>query len=277
MLPPLTEEIGEPRGENIKILNPISEDLSVMRRSIIPGLLKVLTYNLNRQIEDVNIFEIGKVFYRQAGANVEKIELAALMFGKRSYRYDGKKESVDFFQVKKVAEDILVFLGVNYEIKESIMPGLHPGKSATVYKNGKIIGMFGELHPDVGSRLNVDEPIYVLSLNLDEALNIKKLPPKYKEIPLYPAVKRDIAMIVPCGVTNKTIVSEIRASGGEMAEEITLFDKYEGGQIEKGYFSLAYSITYRNPARTLTDEEVNAKHEEISLNLAGKLGVIVRK
>ncbi len=277
MLPPLTEEIGEPRGENIKILNPISEDLSVMRRSIIPGLLKVLTYNLNRQIEDVNIFEIGKVFYRSAGANVEKIELAALMFGKRSYRYDGKKESVDFFQAKMIAEDILVFLGVNYEIKENIMPGLHPGKSAAVYKNGKIIGMFGELHPDVGSRLNVDEPIYVLSLNLDEALNIKKLPPKYKEIQLYPAVKRDIAMIVPYGVTNKAIIGEIRASGGEMAEEITLFDKYEGGQIEKGYFSLAYSITYRNPGRTLTDEEVNAKHEEISLNLAGKLGVIVRK
>lgn len=277
MLPPLTEEIGEPRGETIKILNPISEDLSVMRRSVISSLLNVLTYNLNRQIEDINIFEIGKVFYRSAGANVEKTELGALLFGKRSYRYDGKKEGIDFFQVKKIVEDILGFLGVNYEIKENNLHGYHPGKSAAVYKNGKIIGMFGELHPDVGSRLGVDRSVYVLSLNLDEVLNIKKLPPKYKEIPLYPSVKRDIAMFVPYGVTNKAIVSEIRASGGEMAEEITLFDKYEGGQIEKGYYSLAYSITYRNPGRTLTDEEVNAKHEEISLNLAGKLGVKVRK
>lgn len=277
MLPPLAEEVGEPRGESIKILNPISDDLSVMRRSIISSLLKVLTYNLNRQIEDVNIFEAGKVFYRQAGTNVEKAELGAIMFGKRIYRYDGKKESVDFFQVKKIAEDILDFLGVSYEIKESGTAGYHPGKSAAVFKNGKIIGMFGELHPDVGSRLGVDKPVYVLSLSLDEVLNIKKLPPKYKEVPLYPAVKRDIAMIVPFGITNKAIVSEIRASGGEMAEEITLFDRYEGGNIEKGYFSLAYSITYRNPGRTLTDEEVNTKHEEISLNLASKLGVKVRK
>jgi phenylalanyl-tRNA synthetase beta chain len=277
MLPPQDAGIGEPRGENIKILNPISEDLSVMRRSIISSLLKVLTYNLNRQIEDVNIFEIGKIFYRHAGENVEKTELGAVLFGKRAYRYDGIKENIDFFQVKTIIEDVLGFLGVNYEIKEDKLPGYHPGKSAAVYNNGKVIGMFGELHPDVAAGLSIDKPVYALSLDLDEVLNIKKLPPKYKDIPLYPAVKRDIAMIVPCGVANRAIVNEIKATGGELAVEIILFDKYEGSQIEKGYFSLAYSITYRNPGRTLTDEEVNAKHEEISVNLAGKLGVKIRK
>jgi len=269
--------IGEIRGDNIKILNPISEDLSVMRTSILPSLLNVLKFNLNRQIEDVNIFEVDKIFYREKGANIERRELGAVLYGKRVYRYDGKSENTDFFQVKKIVEDILVYLGAVYELKENSLQGYHPSRAASIYKKEKIIGTFGELHPDTARKLEIEKPVYVITLNLDEVLNVKKLPPKYKEIPLYPAINRDIAMIVPYGVSNKAIISEIKASGGEQVEEIVLFDKYEGSQIEKGYYSLAYSITYRNSGRTLTDEEVNAKHEEISLNLAKKLGVKIRK
>ncbi|MFH1709998.1 MAG: phenylalanine--tRNA ligase subunit beta [bacterium] len=278
MLPPKEADIGEKRGQSIRILNPISDDLSVMRPSILPGLLKVLTFNLNRQVEDVNIFEAGKIFYKDdKGVITEKAELGAVLYGKRSYRYDGKKENMDFFQIKGIIEDILGYLGVSYEIKENAFPGYHPSRSAAIHKTEKTIGVFGELHPDIGRKLEIEGPIYVISLDLDETLNIKKLPPKYKEIPLYPAVKRDIAMIVPYGVSNKAIIGEIRASGGELIEGIALFDKYEGNQIEKGYYSLAYSVTYRKANRTLTDEEVNAKHEEISLNLAKKLGVKIRK
>jgi phenylalanyl-tRNA synthetase beta chain len=278
MLPPVEVKIGDPRGEAIKVLNPISEDLSVMRKSIIPSLLKVLTFNLNRQIEDVNIFEIGKIFFRDSkGANVEKTELGAVLYGKRNYRYDGSKESIDFFQVKKIVEDILSYLGVSFDMKENVLPGYHPSRSAAVLKGGKNIGVFGELHPDVVGSLGLDKPVYVLSLDLDEILNLKKLPPKYKEIPSYPAVRRDIAMLVPYGVSHSAIVKEIKASGGELVEEVVLFDKYEGTQIEKGYYSLAYSVTYRNSGRTLTVEEVNLKHGEISQNLSDKLGVKVRK
>ncbi len=278
MLPPAEVNIGEPHGESIRILNPISEDLSVMRKAIIPSLLKVLTFNLNRQIEDVNIFEVGKIFYRDnKGVNIERTELGAVLFGKRSYRYEGGKENIDFFQVKKIVEDVLAYLGVSYEIKENILPGYHPSKSAAIYKNGKTIGVFGELHPDIAASLGLDKPVHVLSLDLDAVLNIKKLPPKYREIPSYPAVRRDIAMVVPYGVTHRAIMDEIKASGGELVEEVVLFDKYEGSQIEKGYYSLAYSVTYRNYGRTLTVEEVNAKHEEISQNLADKLAVKVRK
>jgi len=278
MLPPSIDlGIVEKHGEYIKILNPISDDLSVMRTSILPSLLNVLKFNLNRQVEDVNVFEVGKIFYREKGTNIEKAELAAVMYGKRAYRYDGKSESTDFYQAKKIVEDVLAYLGAAYELKENALPGYHPSRSAAIYKKEKMIGVFGELHPDAARKLEIEKPVYVITLNLDEVLNIKKLPPKFKEIPSYPAIKRDIAMIVPYGVSNKAIVSEIKASGGELAEEIILFDKYEGGQIEKGYYSLAYSVTYRNPNRTLTDQEVNAKHEEISLNLAKKLGVKIRK
>jgi len=278
MLPPSGDlGIGEKRGEPIKILNPISEDLSVMRTSILPSLLNVLKFNMNRQIEDVNVFEVGKIFYREKGTNIEKAELAAVMYGKRTYRYDGKSDNTDFFQVKKIVEDILAYLGAVCELKENSLPGYHPSRSAAIYKKEKMIGVFGELHPDAARKLEIDKPVYVITINLDEVLNIKKLPPKFKEIPSYPAIKRDIAMIVPYGVSNNAIVGEIKVSGGELVEEIILFDKYEGGQIDKGYYSLAYSVTYRNPNRTLTDEEVNAKHEGISLNLAKKLGVKIRK
>jgi len=278
MLPPSMDlGIGEKRGDHIKILNPISEELSVMRTSILPSLLNVLTFNINRQIEDVNVFEAGKIFYREKGMNIEGAELAAVLYGKRTYRYDGKNDNTDFFQAKKIVEDILVYLGAAYELKENPLPGYHPSRSAAVHKKEKMIGVFGELHPDTARKLEIDKPVYVITLDLDEVLNIKKLPPKFKEIPSYPAIKRDIAMMVPYGISNKAIVIEIKASGGELVEEVVLFDKYEGGQIEKGYYSLAYSITYRNPNRTLTDGEVNTKHEEISLNLAKKLGVKIRK
>ena len=277
MLPANAVEVGEPRGELVKILNPIAEDLSVMRRSIISSLFKVLTFNMNRQMDDVNIFEMNKIFFKSAGKIVEKNELGALFFGKRIYRYDGEKDGVQFFQVKKIVEDILDDLGVKFGIKESPMPGCHPGKSAAIFKDNKFIGMFGEVHPDIARALGVDKPINVISLDLDEVINIKKLPPKYKDIPSFPAVKRDIAMIVPNGITNSSIVNEIKTIGGSLIEDIVLFDKYEGGQIEKGFYSLAYSITYRDPAKTLTDIEVNSKHTELSEHLAKELGVKVRK
>jgi phenylalanyl-tRNA synthetase beta chain len=277
MLPANAAEIGEPRGELIKILNPIAEDLSVMRRSIVSSLLKVLTFNINRQIDDVNIFEINKVFFKSGGKIVEKNELGAVLFGKRVYHYDGVKDGVRFFQVKMIVEDILDHLGVKFEIGENSMPGFHPGKSAAIFRDNKLVGMFGEVHPDIAKALGADTPINVISLDLDAVLNIKKLPPKYKDIPSFPAVKRDIAMMVPNGITSRSIVNEIRTIGGSLAEDIVLFDKYEGGQIEKGFYSLAYSITYRDQAKTLTDNEVNSKHAEISGHLESKLGVKVRK
>jgi phenylalanyl-tRNA synthetase beta chain len=277
MLPANAAEIGEPRGEQIKILNPIAEDLSVMRRSIVSSLLKVLTFNINRQIDDVNIFEMNKVFFKNAGKIVEKNELGAVLFGKRTYRYDGVKDGAQFFQVKMIVEDILDHLGVKFEVKENSIPGYHPGKSAAIFKDNKLIGMFGEVHPDIARALGVDKPINVISLDMDEILNIKKLPPKYKDIPSFPAVKRDIAMMVPSGITNRAIVNGIKTVGGSLIEDIVLFDKYEGGQIEKGFYSLAYSITYRDPAKTLTDNEVNSKHAELSEHLVKELGVKVRK
>lgn len=278
MLPPSNPEIGEVPGSPIRILNPISEDLSLMRNSILPSLLNVLSHNLNRQIDDVNIFEINKVFYKdEKNRSAEKLVLAGVLYGKRMYRYDGIKESTDFFQLKNMISDILDYLGFKYDLKESSFPAYHPGKSAGIYKEGKLTGVFGELHPDISRHLKVDLPVHAFSMDIDGMLDIKRLPPKYREIPQFPATKRDIAMLVPYGIANKAIVDEMRSSGGELVEGIVLFDKYEGGQIEKGYFSLAYSITYRKKDRTLTDEEVNAKHEEISSNLAKKLGVKIRK
>jgi len=267
------------KAPGIKILNPISEDLSCMRDSILPSLLNVLTYNLNHQISDVNIFEIGKAFFKNdKGQPIEKMNVAAVFHGRTYYRYDGVKEDTDFFKLKTIMADILNLLGVKYSISERKLAGFHPGKSAEIYKDGKtLIGIFGELHPEIMDKIGVKAPIYAFSLDLSDILGVKKLPQMYKEIALYPATKRDIAMIVPYGVTNKAILDEIRVSGGNIVESVELFDKYEGKQIEQGYYSLAYSIIYRDTGRTLTDEEVNLKHTEISDNLAKKLNIKVRK
>jgi len=275
---PNSPQIGQVHGQPIKLLNPISEELSVMRGSILPNLLQVLSYNLNRQIEDVNIFEVGKVFYKEDKKDfAEKQVLAAVLFGSRAYRYEGGKQATDFFQVKRMVEDMMNYLGVSYDIKDNDLSGFHPGKSACLFRGDKLIGIFGELHPDISLKIGADKPVQAFTIDLDEILDMKKLPPKYRDVPVYPATKRDIAMIVPAGVTNSAIIHEIRDSGGDLVEDIVLFDRYEGQQIEKGHFSLAYSIIYRSQNRTLTDEEVNAKHGEISDNLAKKLGVKVRK
>jgi phenylalanyl-tRNA synthetase beta chain len=278
MLPKSSLEIGLAQGQPIKLLNPISDDLSTMRNSILPSLINVLSYNVNHQMDDVNIFEIGKIFYKDNKGDLKEEQvLAAVLLGKRKLEYSGLKEAADFFQLKRIVEDIMGSLGAEYELKENSLPGFHPGKSASIHKKEKLIGAFGELHPDISRKIGIDKPIYALSLQLDEVLAIKKLLPKYKEITLYPATKRDIAMIVPNQVTNKAIVSEIKTAGGELVEDVVLFDKYEGPQIEKGYYGLAYSITYRSAKRTLTDEEVNAKHDEIAGCLSKNLGVKVRK
>ncbi len=196
--------IGNEPGSQIRILNPISEDLSVMRANLLPSLANVLTHNINRQIEDVNVFEIGKIFFRDDKKhNVERLELAGLLFGRRSYGYTGKRDAADFFQVKKLVKDVLDYLGASYELKEAGGPGFHPGRSAAVHKGDKFIGAFGEVHPDVSLKMGTDKPVLAFYLDLDDLLDIKKLPPKYKDIPQYPAVKRDIAMIVPNGVRNE--------------------------------------------------------------------------
>jgi len=278
MLSEKSPVIGEQKGEAVRLLNPISEDLSVMRRSLIPSLLKVLTHNLNRQMDDVNIFEIDKVFYKDKKGEInEDLQLGLLLYGKRMYRYDGIKESPDFFQCKMIIKDVLDHLGVEHELVQSALPGLHPGRSAVIARAGKSIGYFGEVHPVIAESAGATAPLYVISVDMGSLLEIRKASHTFSGIPQFPAVRRDIAMIVPGSVTHSSIVKEIKSIGGSLIEEIRLFDKYEGGSIEAGYVSLAYSITFRDPARTLTDEEVNKKHAEISDSLTKKLGVKIRK
>ncbi len=266
------------RAELVKLQNPISEELSVMRTSLIPSLLQALVHNLNRQIEDVNFFEIGRVYARTGkGKTEERTMLSAVLCGKRSYRYDGVKDEADLFGVKSLASGILEHLGADFEIGACDIGGFNPVRSATLCCAGRIIGAFGEVAPEWNDKAGVLKPVYALSLDINELLGVKKLPKLFREIAQHPATKRDIAMIVPDGVTHRDIMETIKAAGAALVENIVLFDMYRGSGIEKGHYSLAYSITYRDPSRTLTDPEVNGKHQQISDALAQKLGVTIRK
>jgi phenylalanyl-tRNA synthetase beta chain len=267
--------IGENRGK-VKLLNPITDDLSMMRTSLLPSLLNVLSYNANRQTEDIALFEINKTFYQGAKGIEEKLELGAVLYGKRVHRYDQVKDTMDLTQCKMMVEDILQIFGVTYELKNNDLNGFDPGKSACYKVEGNVVATFGALHPDISDAAGVKGAIYAFNMDLSALLGKVKLPQKYKAIPSFPSTKRDIAMTVPKTVTHQAIVDEIKAKGGHLVEDVILFDVYHGKQIEQGYYGMAYSVVYRSSAATLTDAEVNPVHEKVLSGLKEKLGIRIR-
>lgn len=252
----------------VKIINPLGEETSVMRRTLIPNMLEVISTNISHKVEEVSAFECGNTFTPQGGLPVETKQFCVGMYGKE----------IDFFVLKGVIEAVLDNIGFRgYQIEpETTNYTFHPGRCAKVVYNNMCIGTFGELHPDVIENYNLGQRVYVSEINVDlvfENLNGVK---KYVPLPKYPSTYRDIALIVKDEVFVKQIEDIIKANGEDILESYRLFDVYKGSQIEKGYKSIAYSIRYRSSERTLTDEDVAKVHDKILSELSEKLNANLR-
>ena len=260
--------------ESLKLLDPITEDRNTLRYSIIPSLYKIYEYNYARGQKDVSIFEIGKGFYKKGEVYGEDTKLCVLMTGKYYLGLNNTK-NVDFYTIKGVAEEILDYLGYagRYSFMKKDMPKeMHPGQSAIINVNGTDIGMIGKVHPNV-----TKEDVFVLEINLDELFKKKVGKMKYKEISKFPSIKKDIAFVVDKSLTSKEIEKVIKNAGGSLLTEIEVFDVYTGAIIGLDKKSIAYSLTFSDNKKTLTDEVVNGLMEKVMENVCKKFGADVRK
>lgn len=253
--------------KSVKITNPMNIEESQMRVMILPGLLKAICHNLNRQIDNLFFFELGRVFTLKEGQQLpeERNVLSVVATGSPFLNFIDKGQ-VDYFYLKGVAEKLLQSLGLREtKFVESNHHLLQPGKGAEIGD----LGIMGELHPEVLRNYDIDKPVIFLEIDLDRLFEQANKTPRYKPLPKFPSVSRDVAMYVPKGLEHQFIVASIKKVGGDLVEDVFLFDKYKD--------SLAYRIVFRNPELTLTDEEVNAKYQEIMQYLEAKVNVRIRR
>ena len=258
----------------LKLLDPITEDRNTLRYSMIPSLYKVYEYNKAREQKDISIFEIGKGFYKKGEVYGEDTKLCVLMSGKYSTGLNNNK-TVDFYVIKGIAEEVLDYLGYSgrYSFMKQEMPKeMHPGQSAMINVNGSNIGMIGKIHPSV-----TKDDVYVLEINLDELFTKKVGKMKYKEFSKFPSINKDIALVVDKKSVSKDIEKVIKSAGGSLLTNIEVFDVYTGVGVGIDKKSIAYSLTFSDMKKTLTDEEINGLMDKIIDAVSKKCSAELRK
>lgn len=265
---------NDARRQCIELLNPITDAFSVMRTTMIPSALQTASFNLRNHNNSVALFEVGRVFLPKAlpltDDPIERPVITAVISGRREeLNWCKSKENVDFYDMKGIVEGLLENLQVDdYTLVRSAAPYLHPGKSCDVVINGEVIGSFGEVHPTVQENFELDQTTYVLEMNVEPLVAYATAVPKYHHLPKYPAMSRDIAVVVPVEVTNDEIVAVIRANAGELLQDVRVFDIYTGKQVAAGCKSIAFNLTYQASDRTLTDAEVDASMKKVIAEVA---------
>lgn len=242
---------------NILLPNPMSVDKSVIRTSILPSLLNVYDYNHARKVKDILIYEISKVYDKNYK---EELKVAALMKGNYLVNEWHQNSKVDFYLIKGIIENILCYLGFKnrYNFEVTNLKDMHPGMSAEIFVDREPIGFLGRVHPT----LKKDE-IYVFEFNLSKLTEKKVKPLKFKEALKYPEVKKDCAFVVEKDTQSETIEKIIKSAGGRLLTNIEVFDVYTGENVLENQKSIAYSLTFADPNKTLTDEEVNVLFKQI--------------
>lgn len=273
---PAVQAVLEPDVAPMRLLNPISEDLSVMRTSLWAGLVQAAAYNRKRQQQRIRLFETGQRFIPQGDELVQQTMVAGLISGPvAAESWSLNSRDVDFFDLKGDVEALLE-LGGNpqpVEIKVASHSALHPGQSAQVWRGGELVGWLGQLHPEHQKKLACG-PCFVFELELSAVLAGSV--PGYQDISRFPEVRRDIAVLVDTDCSAGSVLSCVRQAAGEQLTDTTLFDLYQGENLPKNKKSLALTLTFQHPSRTLKDEEINAAVDNIVLALKQQVNGVLR-
>lgn len=260
--------------ENLKLLEPMTEERNTLRNSMIPSLIKTYEYNKARNVKDVCIFEIGKGFCKKNDEYIEEDKICAVMTGEY-YLGINNKAQVDFYIIKGVVEELLDYLGYcgrySFVIDKELPKELHPGQSAAINVNNDIVGYVGRLHPRVSK-----ENVYTFEINLSRLLNKKVGKMKFKEISKFPNVNKDVAFIVNKDIPSKEVEDVIKKAGGSNLVNIEVFDVYTGENVAEDEKSIAYSLTFNNTKKTLTEEEVMNSFNKIIENVEKKCSAKLR-
>jgi phenylalanyl-tRNA synthetase beta chain len=270
-------------GKPIELRNPISAEMSVMRTSLLPGLFQNLQKSLRHQSEEVRLYELGRVYLPTDSSSstpaLEQARLAGLLFGPRTaVSWSSGKERVDFYDAKGVVEQVLDSVRIARAdfTPEKSVSWLHPLAGARVHIGSTDLGYLGEIHPVVAKKLQLPQGVFAFDLSLSAIEQAAALLPSYQGIPRFPAVLRDLAVVVDETITAEALERAAKAAGGELVEDITLFDVYQGPPLADGKKNLAFAIRYRAPDRTLTDAEAIEAHNRILAALAKELGAQLR-
>ena len=261
-----------PLRHAVEIMNPLGEDYSIMRTTSLNGMLTSLATNYNRRNKNVRLYELGNIYLPKSlpltELPEERMQFTLGMYG------DG-----DFFSIKGVVEEFFEKAGLHG--KETYDPGagkpyLHPGRQANIIYDGAVVGYLGEVHPDVADTYGIGEKAYMAVIDMPEIVARATFDRKYTGIARFPAVTRDISMVMPKDILVGQVEETIEKKGGAYLESYALFDLYEGAQIKAGYKSVAYSIVFRAKDRTLNDADVTEAMDRILKALEG-MGIELRK
>ncbi|NLF27952.1 MAG: phenylalanine--tRNA ligase subunit beta [Clostridiales bacterium] len=265
----LSLEPGDWRLKPVALRNPLGEDTSVMRTSLVPSMLSTLAGNLNRGMPEGKLFELSSVFRPAEPGELpeEPAQLCVGAFG----------EGVDFYAVKRIALSLLAAFGVEGKARAGGDQYYHPGRKAIVEAGGGQIAQMGEIHPDVAERFGIDRRVYVLEVDLERLMKLETRIYGVKELAKFPAVQRDLAVVVDESAGAGEMLEAIERAGGRTLESARLFDIYRGERIGEGKKSVAYALSFRASDRTLTDAEIASAMEKILKQLEQEFSAEIRK
>lgn len=281
--------VGEdhPWRQAIELANPISEEHRVMRTTLLPSLLQAVGTNFRRQVNDVRLFELGKIYVADelppTTLPEEKETLAVVLSGRAMTDVWGMTpRPLDFYDLKGMIESLGETMGIRFRFVVKEHPAFHPGRTAAILahsaRDGEMeIGLMGEVHPDVAGSFDIKGRLLAAEIDIETLLNIKREPFQYEIIARYPAVVRDLAILVPHKISAEQVFEVLQSADATHLKEISLFDVYEGDQVPEGMRSLAFSLTYQAENRTMTDEEVLAQQAKIEKSLSDQLGIEMRR
>ena len=259
------------RRSFIHILNPLTEDQTVMRTSLVPGLIEAAVYNIARQVKNLKLFEIGKIFIKSDRQDLplEPEILAALWTGARNdVSWHSREIPCDFYDIKGAAEGLIHALKID-KLRFTKMPAescdyTRPGYTAQILASGLQVGLVGEIHPRVRSNFDLKQTAYIFELELDKIISL--IPPATgsRSSPRFPAIYRDITVIVDRGIETQTVLEAVENIGENLVERLHLFDVFEGDPIAAGKKSVSFRVTYRSSTKTLEDDDVNDLHRAIT-------------
>lgn len=274
--------VDSPLRNAIPIMNPITDEFPILRTTLMAGLLDTVARNLSRKNEDLKIYEVGTTHHAlqlPLDAHPEEVyRLCGAMVGRRDgTEWCHSRDNVDFFDAKGTVESLLTGLGISdWQVAASQAPWLHPGKQADFIVGELAVATVGALHPSVQEAFGISRPVYLFKVNLTDLSPHCSVGAKaYSPLPKYPSITRDMALVLPDSVAAADVLAAVRGAGGELLVDSRLFDVYSGDRVEKGTRSLAISLVFRAPDRTLTDEEVDAPMgklvQHIEITFAAKL------
>jgi len=276
MLNKLLPELHPLEPMSLRIANPMTVEQEYLRPNLRANLLAVLSANRRCEDSGIRLFELGKVYLpREKDLPSEPEVVCGVLSGFRFEKsWRGGDDLLDFYDAKGVVESLLSHLGVEASLEEGKDEGLHPAKQAAIIIAGNQLGVVGELHPKVLQAFEIPEAAYLFEIDLTALLPFTLGYKMFQPIPRFPAIVRDIALVVDAGVTHKRVENIIKSF--PLVERVTIFDVYAGEQLPPGKKSLAYSITFQSPTHTLTDEEVARVQQQILDRLSSELGATLR-